>query len=117
MPSFALVSSDLMSGSALGVAARQAGVSLVTVASWRNIATQLPADVVRVFVDLTMPGLNIAEAVQAIRTAAPAAQIVAFGPHVQMPQLDLAQAAGCDAVLTRGQFHAGLDALLKPDAG
>jgi len=56
------------------------------------------ADVV--IVDLTRFADRIAE----IRTHAPAARIVAFGPHVDGELLRGATASGADAVLARSQF-------------
>ena len=45
-----------------------------------------------------------AEALGDVREAAPAAYIVAFGPHVDTDALAAARAAGADAVLPRSQF-------------
>lgn len=59
-----------------------------------------------VILDLGMPGLDVASIVAQLRADQPAVQIVAFGPHVQEARLQEAQSAGCDLVLTRGQFHA-----------
>jgi hypothetical protein len=42
--------------------------------------------------------------VAAVRTAAPAARIVAFGPHVDDAALARAQADGADTVLPRSRF-------------
>jgi CheY-like chemotaxis protein len=58
-----------------------------------------------VIVDLTTPNLDIRDAVQRLRAASPApAAILAFAPHVQADRLRAAVQAGCDQVLTRGQF-------------
>jgi hypothetical protein len=53
-----------------------------------------------VIVDLARHGESIA----AIRVSAPAARIVAFGPHVDDEVLAKARADGADVVLTRAQF-------------
>ena len=45
-----------------------------------------------------------ADAVAAIRAAAPAARLVAFGPHVDDRLLAAARADGADVVLARSQF-------------
>jgi hypothetical protein len=42
----------------------------------------------------------------------PPRAIVAFGPHVHEARLAAARDAGCDLVLTRGQFDSQIDALL-----
>jgi hypothetical protein len=45
-----------------------------------------------------------AAAVAAVRAAAPAARIVAFGPHVDTARLDGATRDGADLVLPRSRF-------------
>ncbi|MFN8024991.1 MAG: DNA-binding response regulator [Acidimicrobiia bacterium] len=47
-----------------------------------------------------------ADDVAAVRAAAPAARIVAFGPHVDDDALARARADGADAVLPRSKFFA-----------
>jgi hypothetical protein len=44
--------------------------------------------------------------VAAVRAAAPAARVVAFGPHVDDDALDRARADGADTVLPRSRFFA-----------
>jgi DNA-binding NarL/FixJ family response regulator len=70
-----------------------------------------------VLIDLGMPGLNLAEAIAAVRSVADSAQIVAFGPHVDEALLASAKAAGCDVVLPRSQFHKQYPDLLRQAAG
>jgi hypothetical protein len=43
----------------------------------------------------------------------PAARIIAFGSHVHESRLNCAKEAGCDLVITRGQFSAKPDEYLK----
>jgi hypothetical protein len=45
-------------------------------------------------------------------TANPPRAIIAYGPHVQDETLRAATTAGCDEVLTRGQFNARMDEVL-----
>ena len=59
-----------------------------------------------VVIDLASARGKIAELVIAAKTRSASAEVIAFGPHVQDALLEAAQAAGCDRVLTRGQFHA-----------
>jgi hypothetical protein len=40
-------------------------------------------------------------------------RIIAFGPHVHEEKLASAQRAGCDVVVSRGQFFAQLESLLN----
>ncbi|MEZ6137157.1 MAG: hypothetical protein R3C53_19890 [Pirellulaceae bacterium] len=60
---------------------------------------------------------EIAGVVSELRSRYPAAQVAAFGPHVQTGRLDAAQAAGCDQVLTRGQLNNQLDRLIAAWSG
>jgi hypothetical protein len=53
-----------------------------------------------VVVDIVRHG----DAIGAVRTTAPAARVVAFGPHVDDERLAAARAAGADAVLARSRF-------------
>ena len=62
-------------------------------------------------VDLSQSGLDITGLVAQIKAVAPAATIVAFGPHVHRERWPRRE-AGCDVVLSRGGFHAEMDALL-----
>ena len=66
-----------------------------------------------VLLDLNTPGVNLADLIPALRDAAnPPRSIIAYGPHVHEDRLAAAAAAGCDEVLTRGQFNARMDDLL-----
>lgn len=65
-----------------------------------------------IVLDLTTTGLDLATVVPQLRQLAPGATIIAYGPHVQEERLAAAQAAGCDHVLTRGQWNAQMDHLL-----
>jgi CheY-like chemotaxis protein len=66
-----------------------------------------------VILDLCMPNIDVAKLVPGLRALQPPpGRVVAFGPHVHGPLLQQAKDAGCDEVLTRGQFHANIDAVL-----
>ena len=67
-----------------------------------------------VLVDLTAPGLNPQEFVGSLRSELHAAPpLLAFGPHVRAGLLSSARAAGFDQVLTRGQVHSELAAIVR----
>jgi len=66
-----------------------------------------------VFIDLGTSGIDITLVVKQIHSLKPQPQIVAFGPHVHRAKLSAARAAGCDCVLSRGEFHAKSDAILE----
>ena len=70
-----------------------------------------------VLLDLNSPGIHPAELVPQIRSLQPSAVIIAFGPHVHEVKLSAARAAGCDEVLTRGQFHRTLGQILRHYVG
>jgi len=109
-----LLSADLMIASQAAGPARQAGADLSIVSSVTALverAAQVQPRVV--IIDLALGGLDIAEVVSQLRCAVPTPlAIVAFGQHVHEERLAAAAAAGCDHVLSRGQFHAQAGRLL-----
>jgi hypothetical protein len=75
--------------------------------------TRAPADATGaevVIVDLA----RHAAAIPAVRTAAPAGLIVAFGPHVDGDAMAEAATAGADRVLPRSRFFADVAAATAP---
>ena len=110
---FLLLSSDLMLMSAAQGAADRHGATVKVVGDPDAIAAECAAETTElVAIDLRTPRLDVAGVVEQIRAAAPAAVILAGGPHVQRDSLAAAAAAGCDEVVTRGQFEGRLDALV-----
>lgn len=110
---FLLLSGDLMLMSAAQGAADRHGATVAVVGDATALAERLASEPVGlVAVDLRTSGLDIAAAVKQIRAAAPDAIVLAGGPHVQRDSLAAAAAAGCDEVVTRGQFEGRLDALV-----
>jgi DNA-binding NarL/FixJ family response regulator len=66
-----------------------------------------------VLIDLASSQVAPAEIVTQLKSAAtPPVSVIAFGPHVHQTQLDAAKSAGCDLVLTRGQFDSQIAAIL-----
>jgi DNA-binding NarL/FixJ family response regulator len=57
-----------------------------------------------VFIDLEHRDADIAEIVKGLAAHIPRPQLVGYGPHVKESLLTSAQTAGCDVVLSRGQF-------------
>jgi hypothetical protein len=115
-----MLTADLMFSSRVAAAATMLGVPLDLCMSAGRLGDQLgesgPATRL-VIVDSTLPRLDWMATVSAVRAAAPLATIVAFGPHVDVESLQAAAAAGCDEVLTRGQFQQCYAALLKAKCG
>ena len=70
-----------------------------------------------VVIDLGLPALVLVELVNTLKsTGEHAVQIVAFGPHVHADRLTAARNAGCDSVLSRGQFFAQVESILSGPA-
>jgi DNA-binding NarL/FixJ family response regulator len=99
------LSSDLMFSSRVVSAAKVHGVAISLVADQAALADKVAADCRLALIDLSLDRLNLPAAVRAIRAGAPGAQVVAYGPHVDEAALTDAKEAGCDQVLTRGQFN------------
>src|SRR5438105_3070429 len=113
MPVIVFLSPDLMSSSRLGAAGRELGVDIRLVASPAALGETLGPGCRLLIVDLALDGLDLAEVVSVARSAAPQTRIVAFGAHVNEAALAAAANAGCDVVLTRGQFHKQYVELLR----
>lgn len=108
---FLLLSGDLMLMSAAQGAADRHGATVGVVGNVGDAVARCAADEVGLIaIDLRLPGLDVADAVARLRAAAPAATFLAGGPHVQRDSLAAAVEAGCDEVVTRGEFERRLDA-------
>lgn len=108
-----LLTGDLMFLSRVEGAARTHGLSLESAANAEALLSRLAEQNRQlILVDLSAPTGDIAELVARIRAASPGGKIVAYAPHVRERLLDEAASAGCDTVLTRGQFNASCDKLL-----
>ena len=99
----------MISSQAAGPAA-QADASLSTVATVDDLIEQVETDKPQLVVlDLSLKGLNLEELTPQLRNRDDGSmKIIAFGPHVHEQQLETARLAGCDEVLTRGQFHSSM---------
>lgn len=111
-----LISPDLMIQSRVAAAAERASVRPPRVVGWQDALSLADAASYRlVLVDLAAPGLDVGRLVSALRERLqPSTCVVAFGPHVHTDKLAAAREAGCDRVLSRGQFDRDVDAILKP---
>lgn len=105
------VTNDLMATAPIEHAARQLGASCRTASTSQLAGLELPEAPQLVVLDLSATS-DIPGTVAAIRQAAGEAPIVAFGPHVHEATLQAAAEAGCAQVLTRGQFHRDMVAVL-----
>ncbi|HET6881960.1 MAG TPA: hypothetical protein VFI31_17470 [Pirellulales bacterium] len=110
-----LITSDLATVSSVAGATARVGCELYTAlgvaAIDEKLATAAPALVI---LDLSTRDANPAELVPALRAKLPQnAQILAFGSHVHTALLAAAREAGCDRVVSRGEFHARMDDHLR----
>ncbi len=111
---FLLLSTDLMFARRFRSVAQAAGLESRTMLSAAQaLAAIAQGGVQALCVDLELPKLDIAALVAEARGAAAGLPIVAYGPHVHEQRLAAARAAGCQPVLSRGQFDRDLPALLQ----
>jgi len=117
MPSFYLTADLFISSRVAGVAQR-VGVDLQTVGSLAALLDRADkaGGCSLVLLDLTLPSLDVTTAVKSIKDRFPQARIVAYGPHVHEALLASAAAAGCDEVLTRGQFDREMERVVREGA-
>lgn len=98
------LSQDLMLISKIDGVARQLGCACLSTGDVEAISTA-KENCRLVVIDLSLGGLDIEQTVNQIRNTIDARMpIVAFGPHVHKARLDLANSAGCDVVVSRGQW-------------
>jgi len=108
-----LLTDDLMVASRVEGAARRAGALLTTCADVECLALQCREQSVdRLIVDLSSRSGDVAAIVDYFaEVAVERPPMTAFGPHVHDKLLAAAAAAGCENVVSRGQFFAELDAM------
>lgn len=113
MSALALIS-DLMMQSQASAAARAAGVELRLVLSEDALVELAQQQSPRlVIVDLSHPGVDPAGLVGRLGPLlSPECRLLAFGPHVHKGRLEAAASAGFE-VISRGQFHAQLDEIVR----
>ena len=112
------LSSDLVFSSRLAGAGQRVGVPVSAVSSLDAAIARLPGDSVGlVILDLSTSTVDPQAAVSRLRESQPALAIVAFAPHVHEDRLRAAADAGCNEVLTRGQFDRQMEQLLARYGG
>jgi len=97
-------------------AAKALSLPVQLVADPASLPQRITADCRLALVDLALDNLNLPAAVKAIKEGSPAAHVIAYGAHVDEAALADARDAGCDLVLTRGQFHKQYADLLRDAA-
>lgn len=118
MSSIGLIS-DLVMQSHVTAAAQRAQIALEIALTADALMTKVVSSPPRlVMLDLAEPALDLEHLVPRLKERLPSgATIVAFGPHVHRQRLAAAESAGCDVVISRGQFHAQTEAILKRYGG
>jgi CheY-like chemotaxis protein len=109
-----LLSGDLMGASRIEGAARMVGVDYQMVGSADAAIDCCAAKpVALVMVDLATAGMDVAALVERLQgRSSNVPAIVAYGPHVHEAVLEAAKQAGCDQVLSRGQFMSQAAAII-----
>lgn len=118
MATVLLITSDLACSSSVAGAANRVGVELRTALGLASVDGKLAAGAppALAIVDLSTSGLNVRDLVPQLRLRLePNGRIIAFGPHVHTSVLAAAREAGCDLVVSRGEFHARVDEYLRSD--
>jgi len=110
-----LITQDLIFASRLKQSAERAAVRLRLCAGPPDFAT-LPEPLTLAVIDLHLPRLDVAGTIQTLRKEAPGVRIVAYAGHVMIDALREARQAGCDDVLTRGEFDRRMDELVAAQA-
>lgn len=108
------LTNDLFFSTRVTALAKTAGVNVTVVGSRAalldEVAAQSPSVV---FVDLEHRDADMAELVKDLSGKTPRPELVAYGPHVKESLLASAQAAGCDLVMSRGQFDKQVGSLFQ----
>lgn len=110
-----LLSSDLAVLSRVEGAASRLG-QRVRSAAGESLAVELceGEDVNTLVVDLSTSSLDVASLVTQLKSSdGSGTRMIAFGPHVHEQRLAAAREAGCDLVVSRGQFFSQLETILK----
>ena len=64
-------------------------------------------------VDLTLRTVDLAQEIPLLHQSFSNCKIMAYGPHVDVERLTLAEHAGADTVVTRGQMDRDLVAIIQ----
>ena len=107
------LSPEMMFATRLMAAAQATGVKLAIALSPADLAAKLSGDSRLLIVDLAAATGAIDSIVKSARQHAPAAKVLAFGPHVDVASLEAASQAGCDMVMSRGEFNNSYAAIFR----
>lgn len=109
------LTTDLMSSSQVTGVAKHLDIPITVVGSAASLAEAMAGheEAALVLIDLSAPALDIDGLVSQLRAAASPAVAIAYGPHVHEARLEAARQAGCDEVLSRGQFSSQIERILR----
>jgi CheY-like chemotaxis protein len=116
----AYVTNDLLFASPVKGVAERLGQELEVVGTLDALLEQAKESPLQlVLIDLSAPGIDPRELVEKLRAATldSPPKLVAYAPHVHETKLAAATDAGCDEVLTRGQFHGQIERVLTQYGG
>ena len=105
-------SADLMSGSRVQGPANAQGIALKIYGSQKACLEALNDDISALVVDLNPPARDAISTIQEARAQHADLRNLVHGPHVQVDMLKAAKEAGASEVLTNGQFHQQVEAIL-----
>lgn len=97
---------DIMFASRVSGEARVHGLAIKTIRTRQRLLEEAQRERPPcVLLDLAFPGLDLPDLLRHLgEMGDPPPRTVAYGSHVDAESLRAARAAGCDPVLTRGQF-------------
>ena len=72
-----------------------------------------PSTVSLVLVDLTLRSLDLAQEIPRLHESFANCKVIAYGPHVDVERLALAEESGADLVVTRGQMDRDLVPIIQ----
>ncbi|MCG8448682.1 MAG: hypothetical protein MI725_03755 [Pirellulales bacterium] len=107
-----LLSQDLMLTARTEGVARKLGMRVVTLRD-SAAATCGLEDCQLLVVDLGLAGVDLEKTVRQVRQLQTPVPIVACGPHVHEVRLEEARNAGCDLVVSRGQWDRDAEKLCQ----
>ena len=111
-----LVTGDLLFSSRFMATADAIGVAAIVVGNAKQLEDSIASRPARqLFVDLTSPSCNLDDLMQVVSVADPRPAVIAYGPHVMEARLEEARQAGCDEVLSKGQFNSQMEERLKAE--
>jgi DNA-binding NarL/FixJ family response regulator len=112
-----LLANDLMVASRLQTAASKIDGKIRIATTGSQVVDLCEQEKIgMVIIDLATPGLKLDFVQQLKSKSAKGPRIVAFGPHVHKDRLAAARDAGCDAVISRGQFFGEIESILENEA-